>query len=200
MEPYRGVICDELNVKELSFLDDASSLQSRYLTLNFKKAGAVLKGDLQKVKNLLDTADQAAVVASYDAGAVQVAGYDSALAPELFVVTEKPLAHIAITSENDLTVALDTSLDDALIAEGTYRELLRQCQVLRRDFGFRVEQHIRLAVTTSDTAVAAVLEKYRDQLADETLADEISLSAKGYANQKTVTAGNADVAVEMETV
>ena len=200
MEPYRGVICDELNVKELSFLDDASSLQSRYLTLNFKKAGAVLKGDLQKVKNLLDTADQAAVVASYDAGAVQVAGYDSALAPELFVVNVKPLAHIAITSENDLTVALDTSLDDALIAEGTYRELLRQCQVLRRDFGFRVEQHIRLAVTTSDAAVAAVLEKYRDQLADETLADEISLSAKGYANQKTVTAGNADVAVEMETV
>ena len=200
VEPYRGVICDELNVKDLAFLDDASSLQSRYLTLNFKKAGAALKGDVQKVKGLLEAADPAAVMAGYDAGAVSVPGYDKPLDPELFIVNEKPLEHVAITSENDLTVALDTSLDEGLIAEGTYRELLRGCQVLRREFGFRVEQHIRLSVSTADTAVAAVLEQYRDTLARETLADEITLAPAGYANQKTVTAGGADVAVEMETV
>lgn len=199
-EPLRDVLSDELNVKEVEWLSDASSLESRFLTLNFKKAGAALKGDLQKVKNLLDAADQAAVVASFDAGAVNVPGYDRPLDPSLFIVNTKPLTHIALTADMGITVALDTTLDEELIAEGTCRELLRQCQVLRREFGFRVEQHIRMSLTTADKTVAKVLEQYRDTLARETLADELYLESRGYPNTKTVTAGNADVNVEMEVI
>jgi len=72
--------------------------------------------------------------------------------------------------------------------------------VLRREFGFRVEQHIRMSLTTADKTVAKVLEQYRDTLARETLADELYLESRGYPNTKTVTAGNADVNVEMEVI
>ncbi|NMA09210.1 MAG: hypothetical protein GX929_08875, partial [Clostridiales bacterium] len=139
-------------------------------------------------------------VASFDAGAVNVPGYDRPLDPSLFIVNTKPLTHIALTADMGITVALDTTLDEELIAEGTCRELLRQCQVLRREFGFRVEQHIRMSLTTADKTVAKVLEQYRDTLARETLADELYLESRGYPNTKTVTAGNADVNVEMEVI
>lgn len=199
---YADVICDEMNVKSLEFASDKSALESGFLTLNFRKAGAVLKGNVNKVKGMLegsDAAAMAAMVAGFDAGTVNVPGWDEALPAELFIRNAKPKEGVILTEENGICVALDTVLDEALVNEGIYRELQRQCQVLRRDFGFRVEQHIRLSLNGEGKAIE-VAKQYADSLRSECLADEVYFETRGYANTREITAGGETVTAEMEVV
>ena len=51
---YDSQILEELNVKEIVYLDEFSVLSCEYLALNFQTAGRQLKGDLSMVKSLCD--------------------------------------------------------------------------------------------------------------------------------------------------
>ncbi|MFQ5796432.1 MAG: isoleucine--tRNA ligase, partial [Candidatus Bipolaricaulia bacterium] len=51
---------------------------------------------------------------------------------------------IVMASEDSMTIALDTNLTESLILEGLARDLVRHIQVLRKDAGLRVEEHIVL--------------------------------------------------------
>ena len=66
-------------------------------------------------------------------------------------------------------VALDATITDDLRAEGLYRDLLRNCQVLRREAGFRVDDRVRICVTTGAAELAAVVDAYRADIERETL-------------------------------
>ncbi len=152
LAPYLAVMRDELNVKEIVFLEDTSRLEDQYLQLNFKVAGRTLKGDLQKVKGLLDglsDEEMAAATAQCLAGeAVTVPGYETPVAADQFNVLTRTKPHIAahITDKAEELVALDATITDDLRAEGLYRDLLRNCQVLRREAGFprgRPRAHLR---------------------------------------------------------
>ena len=67
-------------------------------------------------------------------------------------------------------MALATELTPELIDEGYYRELLRQCQVLRKEAGFHVSDRIELAILTESENMKRVLGAYSAQLGVETLA------------------------------
>ena len=155
LAPYLAVIRDELNIKDIVFLPDTSSLEDNYLQLNFKVAGRALKGDLQKVKGLidgLDDAQMAAATAQCKAGeAVSIPGYDTPVEAGLFNILAKTKPHIAayITEKPEELVAIDATITDELRAEGLYRDLLRNCQVLRREAGFRVDDRVRICVTAA---------------------------------------------------
>lgn len=175
LAPYLAVMRDELNVKEIVFLEDTSRLEDQYLQLNFKVAGRTLKGDLQKVKGLLDglsDEEMAAATAQCKAGeAVTVPGYETPVAADQFNVLAKTKPHIAahMTDRAEELVALDAAITDELRAEGLYRDLLRNCQVLRREAGFRVDDRVRICVTTGAAELAAVRDAYRADLERETL-------------------------------
>ncbi len=194
LAPYLAVIRDELNIKEIVFVPDTTRLEDNYLQLNFKVAGRALKGDLQKVKNLIDGLDEvqmAAATAQCKAGeAVQVPGYDTPVAAELFNILAKTKPHIIAhtTEKPEELVAIDATITDALRAEGLYRELLRNCQVLRREAGFRVDDRVRIAVETEAAELAAILELYRADIQRETLSE--LTPSDSYVMEKDVEIGD----------
>ena len=51
---YKALIEEELNIKEIELTDDVERFNNHYLTLNFRNAGRVLKGDVQKMKTTLE--------------------------------------------------------------------------------------------------------------------------------------------------
>ena len=128
-----SVLASEVNVKSVEFLEDTSALEDAYAVLDFKKAGAVLKGDVNHVKNLLaglEPEDMQAVAAAVQAGGeVRVPGYDAALSAEIFALKYAPKAHLAVAEDFGVTAALDMTITDELYAEGCLRDILRQCQV-----------------------------------------------------------------------
>ncbi|MBQ3880189.1 MAG: hypothetical protein II727_07765, partial [Oscillospiraceae bacterium] len=140
-----------------------------------RTAGRVLKGDAGKVKGILDTlsdADMAAATAQQAAGQpVTLPGYDNPIDAELFNVLAKTKEHIAAhtTDKVEELVAIDATITDELRAEGYYRDLLRNLQVLRREAGFRVDDRVRIAVSTDAPELNAVLSDFRESFERETL-------------------------------
>ncbi|MDF2986679.1 MAG: ileS [Eubacterium sp.] len=171
------IIKDELNVKSIVFLDSFDQLYNKRLSLNFKTAGRALKEDLQIVKGALSSLmqeDMNICVEAFEKNLpVDIPGYIKKLSYELFAVETTFRQNFVITESDEFSVALDTSLDDKLVYEGLYRELLRHCQVLRKEAGFNVEERIKLAISSKNEEVDNILKQYNNELMIETLAVSI---------------------------
>jgi isoleucyl-tRNA synthetase len=155
------IVQEELNVKSVVFMDDESSLHRKYLTLNLKKAGSVLKDKVQVLLKLLDKVSaedmEVMVTLFQQGGSVKVPGLTEPVPCELFTESARCKSNIALARDKGVTVALDISLTEELIQEGFYRELLRNCQLLRKEAGLRVDQRIRLSISHGDRSLGSIL-------------------------------------------
>lgn len=146
---FEKIILDELNIKNIKYIDDVNVLEDKYLTVNFKVAGAVLKQNVNKMKQTLETLskdDMTKLVSAVEQGdEVSVPGWDDKFAADIFSVQTKTKEGIVSAElQNDKgVVALDTVLTDELIKEGLVRDTVRQCQLIRKEAGYEVEQRVK---------------------------------------------------------
>ena len=85
-------------------------------------------------------------------------------------------------SHGGISVILETTLNEALIEEGFVREMISKIQTMRKEAGFEVMDHIRLAVCGSDL-LSGVIGRNIDEMKKEVLADEIAETLAGYEKQ-----------------
>lgn len=71
-------------------------------------------------------------------------------------------------NDNGVTVALDTTLTDELIAEGFVRELISKVQTMRKEAGFVVTDHIAVSVCGSEK-VESIVKASPDELTSSVL-------------------------------
>ncbi len=100
-----------------------------------------------------------------------------------FSITEKLNAGLLDILKEELNVkeiitgakeaALNLDLTPELIREGLARELVRNLQVLRKDSGLEVTDHIAIKWSSDDEEVKALMGEFGDYVATETLADSI---------------------------
>ena len=180
---FEKIILDELNIKEAEYIDDFNVLQDAYLTVNFKAAGAVLKQNVNKFKQSLEEAtpeQMQQMVEQLDKdGKVKVTGWDDEFAADLFIKQARTKAGI-VSAEcaGEMTVALDTVLTEQLVREGAVRDIVRQCQLLRKEAGYMVEQRITAAISSNSAFITGALEESRAHIAAELLATELLLNAE----------------------
>lgn len=171
VKDFENIIKDELNIKEIVFESDSSKFNDVFLGVNFKTAGAVLKGDVQKLKAVLTSMskeDMAKAVDGYKAGSVKLDGFD-ALSSDIFILNNKPKTDFVIANSNDVSIVLDITIDENLMKEGLSRELIRAVQVLRKEANFNIEQRISLFIETEDSTLKSVVETYKDKIISEAL-------------------------------
>jgi len=176
---FEPQLLNELNVKELRILDNADALQVQLPTVNFKLAGAALKSEVNAFKqhlSALSSEDAQAVAAQVLAGgAITVPGWPSELPAELFTLQSVTKPGIVSTLCGEITVALDVELTDELRQEGAVRDVVRQIQIMRKEAGYAVEQHIHLHLITQSPIMQEVIRRAREHIAAEVLADDVDL-------------------------
>jgi len=79
-----------------------------------------------------------------------------------------------VASENNITVALDIQLNEALINEGICRELINRIQNLRKETGLLVTDKINLKIQSNNLIEKAIFEN-RNYLLNETLAENLEI-------------------------
>ena len=199
VELYRDIIESELNIKNVIMEQDNSKFNIEFLNLDFRKAGAVLKGDVQKVKNYLTTAtdeEMAEMVKGFKAGSVNVKEFES-LSSELFTLSTKAKEEFVISNENEITVVLDITLDRDLMLEGLSRELMRAAQVMRKEANFNVEDRIEIEFNTTGADLTEILTKFEDKIKAELLCKNIC-KIENPEIEQTVEIGDEIISIKMK--
>jgi len=171
---FENLIKDEVNVKNIEIVSDESRFNTPYLVLDFKKAGAVLKGEVQAFKQKLEglnVAEIAGVVSDFEKGK-KVLGQPA----DLFVKKLAKKDGFAAETLGDTTVVLDIAMDDGLIEEGNLRELVRSIQVARQDADLDITARVGFKLHGVNTKL---VDKYRDKIVAEVLATSIDATDKG---------------------
>ena len=174
IETFGSVIMSEMNINAIEQLADTSALESNFLTVNFKVAGRVLKNRANEVKAYLaelDADTQQVLSNAVKAGEnVKLDALGLDVEPEVFTLNSKPLDNVAIYSNNGEFVALDTTISDELARAGILRDIVRQCQVFRKEAGFDVSDKIFVGFSTDSELINSILAEKEAQLTHDLLA------------------------------
>lgn len=171
---FANIIQEELNVKEIDFVENENELDDEFLMVNFKVAGSLLKDKMQdfkiKLESLSEDKMQDLVTKFNDENVSKLEVEEfGKFEKDTFLKSTKPKKNIVVIKENDYIVALDTSLTEDLVIEGMARDLVRTIQVLRKDAGLKVEQRINLSIVTEGSLMKKVIEEYINKITEETL-------------------------------
>jgi isoleucyl-tRNA synthetase len=176
---YEEVIKDELNVKNIEFLQETEGVTSYTLKPDFSKLGRKLRGDVKKVSDLLQNAPQedaanwgrALLKGQTITVTVDDKVYD--LAPdEVEVRQESATEGFVVFEDRGYIAALNTNLTDDLVKERLANEVQRRIQVARKDADFNIEDRIEIRYQASAPLQAAI-EQFSERIQRETLADSL---------------------------
>lgn len=199
---FESLLKEELNVKNVINTADGTQFNNYYLTVNFKNAGAVLKGEVQKLKAMLESYDQNtmnSLVAAFDSNSLVFDEFGK-LDASLFVKNSKPKPEFVLASENNITVVLDTTLTPELINEGILRELIRNAQVLRKEADFNIEARVLLNISTSDMQLQTVIHENSAKIKEEVLAEKLNQESFSPDIEKEVIIGEVAVTIALKTL
>ena len=173
---YQDIIRDELNVKKIDFTDDVRAFTSYSFKPQLKTVGPKYGKQLNGIREYLNSVDGNAAMEELQAkGALvfDVDGVTVSLAEEDLLIEMAQKEGYVSEADNSVTVVLDTDLTDELIEEGFVYEVISKIQTMRKDAGFEVMDHIKVAVNDNDK-IAEIVQKNSAAIAGKVLADAIT--------------------------
>ena len=175
----KGLILNEVNVKEMELLENTTGIITKRIKPNFKTLGPRYGKQMKAIAALTATFSQERI-AEIEAAAetvLELEGERIVVTPADFEITSEDMPGWLVASEGKLTVALDITLTDELKAEGVARELINRIQNIRKESGFEVTDRIRVAIERTEFAADAVA-RYASYIAAQTLADSVAVAAE----------------------
>lgn len=196
------IIKDELNIKNIEFEENTNKFNIPYLSVNFKSAGAVLKGEVQALKNYvlgLNEAGMSALVEMYNKNQIEISQFGK-LDASLFVLNLKPKQEFVVFSENNVTIVLDTTIDHNLMLEGAYRELVRTAQVLRKEADFNIEDRIEMDIVSTSPFIREVINNFSDKIQQEALVKKFNQNISAPDIEKEVDIMDNPVILKLKAI
>lgn len=175
IELVKEIILEEVNIKDIEYVKDDSGIVHKSAKPNFPALGKVY-GKLMKklapaIKNL--SSDQISDLENKNKLELDL-GADGTvtLTTEEIEIVRHGLEGWSVESENGLTVAVDTELNDELISEGFAREFVNRVQNMRKEADFEVTDRIEITYEASETFGNAI-NRMKKYIQDETLSESL---------------------------
>ncbi len=192
-EDVLAIAIDELNVREISFVESPTELVSYRAEPNFAVLGPAFGSRAESVAAAMRGTGSAELAEWRARGGeleVELDGERVRVPEEGVKLEEDAREGLAVHSDGSILVGLDTSLDEELRLEGTARELINRIQRLRRDAGLEVDDRIRLGIFGAPQFASAA-EAHREYIASEVLAVELEVGpgppeANGYDHEQAI--------------
>ena len=174
IEAVQQLILDEVNVKELKFVD--GGMLEKTVKCNFrvmgKKFGKLMKGVASAVGAM--SQDDIARLEAEGRIDLSVDGTTVTVERADVDIVSEDIPGWVVANEGNLTVALDVTLTDELRNEGMAREIVKRIQAHRKESGFEITDHILVKIQ-NHPEIAAALSAYGDYVSGQVLADSIEL-------------------------
>lgn len=177
IEAVRDLILSEVNVKSIDFLSKENNVLVKSIKANFKTLGPKFGAKMKAIASGISAFSQEDIAKIENEGK-----YALTIGEEQIEITLSDVEIITqdipgwvVANEDDLTVALDTTITDALRKEGISRELVNRIQNIRKEQGFDVTDNIIVEIEECDLLCEAA-KSFHDYIAGETLTKELKFS------------------------
>jgi isoleucyl-tRNA synthetase len=198
-----ALIEEELNVKKVVFVEDASAFTAYKLKPQMRTLGPKYGKLLGKIGQWLANCDGNACMSAFEKGETvkfELEGTMIELEKDdvLTSLMQKP-GYVA-ESDGAYTVVLDTNLTDELINEGFVREVISKVQTMRKEAGFEVTDRIRLTWQTTEK-LEKILENGKADLMRAVLAVEAECACAdegAFVREMKINGENAVLAVSVK--
>ncbi|MFV0504576.1 MAG: isoleucine--tRNA ligase [Lachnospirales bacterium] len=195
---YVDIILEELNVKNIEFVDNSDSFTSYTFKPQLKTLGPKYGKILPKIGNYLKEGNGSNLMAELKSGSIK---FDiDGTAVELFeddVLTEEiSMEGYMVQSSNNVTVILDLNLTPELIEEGFVREIISKLQTMRKEADFEIMDKIIIYIKDNDK-IKSIVEKNMNVIKSEVLCNEVKYDVtNGYEKSWDINGENVIFAVE----
>lgn len=176
IKSVKSIILDEVNIKDIEFVDDDSGIVHKSAKPNYPKLGSKLGSKMKPVAAEVADLTTEEITEYEESGTIELDLGDDGivqLGDDALEIIRTGLEGWSVETENGLSVALDTEMSPELIEEGMAREFVNRIQNMRKEADFDVEDRIAIGYEGHKKLEQAV-EAMQDYIKSETLAEEIS--------------------------
>ncbi|MFQ5636471.1 MAG: isoleucine--tRNA ligase [bacterium] len=201
IERMAGLIIEELNVKDLEFISDQRALTVRKAIPQFKQLGPRFGKEAKSVAELIRNLADAEISTLQMEGSLSLSlnGAQVEIKPDDVEIVSESAEGLAVQSENDLTVAIDTRITHELKLEGLAREFVNRVQNIRKNAGFDVIDRINIYYQASGDLLKAI-ETQSAYICNETLADNISSDSGNASYQEELSIEGIKTQIGLEKI
>ena len=176
---FKEIIEDELNIKEVIFVDAADELSDYNFKPQLKTLGPKYGKNLGEIRTALSELDGSAAKKELDAnGNIKLnisIGEIELTADDLLIEAVQKTGLFSV-SDFGVTVAIDTTLTPELIEEGFVREIISKIQTMRKDADFNVTDHIVISVEGNDK-IADIISRNKGEIFTAVVADDLTVGS-----------------------
>ncbi|WP_298767232.1 isoleucine--tRNA ligase [uncultured Polaribacter sp.] len=168
------LIKNEVNIKEIQILEDASEILIKQIKPNFKALGPKFGKDMRFIATEVQKFTQEDInkIEKDKSIAIEVNGKNITLEISDVEISSKDIAGWLVANEGALTVALDVTITEELHKEGIARELVNRIQNARKDSGLEVTDKIKLTVLNFENLQNSINQN-KTYIMSETLTQEL---------------------------
>lgn len=168
------LIKEELNVKEIKFVDDLSIYMNYEVKPNFKVCGPLLGSSIKSFQGYVKNFNYGDIKNLEEGNEVKINldGKEITITYDMLDVRITSKEGFNSTHEGNNFIVLNTTLNKDLINEGIARELISKIQQLRKNKDFNIVDRINIYYSHNDEIEEAI-EEYRDMIMKDTLAEQI---------------------------
>ena len=168
------LIKNEVNIKEIQILDDASEILIKQIKPNFKTLGPKFGKDMRFVAAEIQKFNQEDInkIEKDKHISIEVNGKNIILDVSDVEISSKDIEGWLVANEGLLTVALDVTISEELRKEGVARELVNRIQNARKDTGLEVTDKIKLTILNFENLQKSISDN-KEYIMSETLTKEL---------------------------
>ena len=176
LEAVKDIILNEVNVKELKLASNEESGLVKRIKADFKKLGPRYGKIMKDLGKAIMAMDQKQIAELEREGQFTFAELPGAPVVTLddVEISAEDVPGWQVSSDGDLTVALDVTVTPELRNEGMARELVNRIQNIRKDSKFEITDRVRVELQDVPE-VREALQGFGQYLADQVLANDVVL-------------------------
>ena len=201
IEAVKQLILNEVNVKDMKFVDNTAGILVKRIKPDFKKLGPRYGKIMKALAAAIQQMSQDDINAFEKAGTftLQVDGQEAVLEKADVEIISEDIPGWLVANEGRLTVALDITVTDELKKEGLARELVNRIQNLRKSSGFEITDKVNITLASSAEMDGAV-EAYQEYIKSQVLANNLVVTAEPISDTTSLDFEDFTLAVKVEKI
>ena len=174
IEAVKKLVLNEVNVKELNFVDNASGILVKKIKPDFKKLGPRYGKIMKQLAAAIQSMSQDNIY-TFEQNSVYILtieGQECEISVDDVEIISEDIPGWLVANEGNITIALDITVSEDLRKEGLARELVNRIQNLRKNAGLEITDKINIEMSSSDEMDDAVND-HKEYIKKQVLADSL---------------------------